>query len=353
MIDDSNLENDLLEQIMAVSANGAPIQIIGGNSKGFYGESIEALPIDVSGHSGIIDYDPAELVITLRGGCKLKEVEALLLEHKQMFAFEAPIFDGNTTIGGMIASGLCGPRRAYAGNIRDFVLGIKILDGKGQILSFGGRVIKNVAGFDLSRVMVGAMGSLGIILEASIRVIPTFQTEVSLALSHDTADQHIDWINQLGSSPYPLSASSWYEGISHIRLSGSEQGVNDSLLKIGGEQVDYDWKLLRHQHHDFFKIDQPITRIAVKPTTRDLADGTSQLIEWGGAQRWLNTDQDIDNLRSTCKKYSGNVCAYRNHSKDVSVFDPLPPAILTLQRKLKSSFDPGAIFNPGKLYPQL
>ena len=353
MLSESDIEKYLVDQISAVSATGVPVTIKAGNSKSFYGENIDALEIDVSEHRGVIDYDPAELVITLRGGCKLSEVEALLAQKKQMFAFEAPHFDVNATIGGMIATGLCGPRRAYAGNIRDYVLGVKILDGRGQVLSFGGRVIKNVAGFDISRTMVGAMGSLGIILEASIRVIPCFQKEQTLMIEHETASQHIKWINQLAGLPYPISAALWHAGKSYIRLSGSEQGVADSGNKIDASPVDFDWHSVKEQTYDFFDHNQPLTRVAVKQTTSDLFADRGQLIEWGGAQRWLNEEIDINQLRTDCVDYGADICAFRHHTGPVDVFQPLPPAILALQRRLKSSFDPAGIFNPGKLYAQL
>ncbi|MDH3388402.1 MAG: FAD-binding protein, partial [Gammaproteobacteria bacterium] len=193
-IDDVSIEDELCTQISSVAASGGEIEIIGGGSKRFYGEPIEALPIDVSAHSGVIDYDPAELVITLRAGCKLADVEALLAGQRQMFGFEPPRFGADATIGGMVASALAGPRRAYAGSIRDFVLGVKLLDGRGQVLRFGGRVIKNVAGFDVARLMVGSLGTLGIILEVSLRVVPVYETELTLAYEHDNADDHLRWI---------------------------------------------------------------------------------------------------------------------------------------------------------------
>ena len=348
-----SIEDDLREQVAVVAATGGEIQIIGGGSKGFYGEAIEALPIDVSAHSGVIDYDPAELVITLRAGCMLAEVQALLAEHGQMFGFEPPCHGKAATIGGMIATGLAGPRRAFAGGIRDFVLGVKILDGRGEFLRFGGRVIKNVAGFDVSRVMVGALGTLGIILEVSIRVVPVFETELSLGFEHARAEEHIRWINELGSMPLPLSASLWHKGVSRIRLSGSELGVRHAALQLGGERCADDWAALKEQHHEFFTDSEAITRVALPPTSADLLNNYDQLIEWSGAQRWLCGDVDIPALRAQLQSHSGSVCAFRNHDSAVGVFHPLTPALLTLQRKLKSSFDPAGILNCGRLYPEL
>jgi glycolate oxidase FAD binding subunit len=353
VIEDVSIEDELATQIAAVSATGGEIEIFGGGSKRFYGESMEALPIDVSAHSGVIDYDPAELVISLRAGCKLNEVEALLAQNRQMFGFEPPCFGADATIGGMVASGLAGPRRAFSGSIRDFVLGVKMLDGRGQTLNFGGRVIKNVAGFDVSRVMVGALGTLGVILEVSIRVIPVPETELTLAFEHGSVDEHVRWINELGAEPYPITASSWVEGRSQLRLSGSTQGVCHAAGELGGDPDEACWDQLKEQTLDFFDPAQPLTRISLPPASADLQGDWKQLIEWGGAQRWISGEVDIATLRLEAEAMGGSVCAYQRHAADVPVFHPLPAAMLKLQRSIKSTFDPAGIFNPGRIYPGL
>ena len=350
---DVSIEDELRSQIRAVAASGGEIEIIGGGSKRFYGEPIEALPIDVSGHSGIIDYDPAELVITLRAGCTLREVEDLLAQNRQMFGFEPPAFGEEATIGGMIAAGLAGPRRAFAGGIRDFVLGVKLLDGRGEVMQFGGRVIKNVAGFDVSRTMVGALGTLGVILEASIRVVPQYQAELTLVFEHADADTHIRWINELGSEPYPISASLWHDGTSCLRLSGSEQGVRSAVELLGGEIVEFDWAAVKEHKHDFFDSSLPLSRLSLPPTTPDVLGGQVQLIEWGGAQRWICNEDDVETLRARIAAKHGSLCAFRRHADSVATFQPLPEAMLRLQRSIKSSFDPAGIFNPGRIYPGL
>jgi glycolate oxidase FAD binding subunit len=352
-IPDVDIEEELATQIAAVAANGAAIEIVGSGSKRFYGEALDALVIEVADHSGVIDYDPAELVITLRAGCRLSDVEALLARNRQMFAFEPPHFTPEATIGGMVGSGLAGPRRGFAGSIRDFVLGAKMLDGRGEVLQFGGRVIKNVAGFDVSRVMVGSLGTLGVLLELSIRVVPMFATEATLAFEHATADAHIRWVNELGSQPYPLSASAWHAGTSRLRLSGSEQGVEHAIAELGGEREDYDWAELREQTHDLFEHGQPLTRVSLPPASPNLAANRPQIIEWGGAQRWLSGEIDIAALRERVAELGGSVCAFRDHAADVAVFQPLAPALQKLQRSIKSSFDPAGIFNAGRIYPGL
>lgn len=352
-IDEVDLEAELGTQIAAVAAAGGAVRIEGGNSKAFYGEPVEGLAIEVGGHGGVIDYDPAELVITLRAGCRLAEVEALLAGERQMFGFEPPAFAASATIGGTVATGLAGPRRAFAGGVRDFVLGVKLIDGRGETLSFGGRVIKNVAGFDVSRLLVGSLGTLGVILEASIRVVPVPETERTLAFGHADADAHIHWINSLGGEPWPISASCWRDGVSHLRLSGSARGVAQAAARLGGDAVEFDWAALREQGDEFFVGDAPLTRVALPPTTSDLGVDAPQLIEWGGAQRWLRGELDLAALRARVAELGGNACAFRGHAAGCGVFQPLPDALLRLQRNIKSRFDPAGIFNPGRLYPGL
>ena len=352
-IEDVSIEDELATQIAAVSATGGEIEIFGSGSKRFYGESLEALPIDVSAHSGIIDYDPAELVITLRAGCKLSDVEALLAQNQQMFGFEPPYFGADATIGGMVASGLAGPRRAFAGSIRDFLLGVKMIDGRGEIMHFGGRVIKNVAGFDVSRLMVGSLGSLGVILEVSIRVIPMYETELTLTFEHGDVDEHIRWINELGAEPYPITASLWVDGRSQLRLSGSVQGVSHAADQLDGHPDDACWDQLKEQTLDFFDSTQPLTRVALPPSSADLQGEYAQLIEWGGAQRWICGEVDVDALRLEAGTMGGSVCAFQRHGANVPTFHALPAAMLKLQRSIKSTFDPAGIFNPGRIYPGL
>ena len=353
VIAESSIEEELCKQIRAVASAGGQVEIGGGGSKRFYGEAVEALPIDVSEHSGVVDYDPAELVITLRAGCRLAEVEALLAEKQQMFGFEPPAFGEDATIGGTIAAGLAGPRRAFAGAVRDFVLGVRMIDGRGQVLSFGGRVIKNVAGFDVSRLLAGSLGTLGVILEVSIRVVPVAERETTLAFEHRTAGEHIRWINGLGSRPWPLSASLWHDGTSRLRLSGSEQGVRHAVAQLGGDEVEFDWPAIREQRHDFFDRELPLTRVTLPPTHADLPVDLPQMIEWGGAERWFSGNANLADIRAGLDSAGASVCAFRGHPQGSGVFHPLPEAMLRLQRSIKSSFDPAGIFNPGRLYPRL
>lgn len=351
----SVVEHDSLEalqqQIKQSVANATPLRICGGGSKSFYGNPSEGEILDVSTHSGIVDYDPAELVITLRGGCKLVDVEALLAEQGQMLGFEPPHYSERATIGGTVATGLAGPRRAFAGGIRDFILGARVLDGRGEVLNFGGRVIKNVAGFDVSRLMAGSMGTLGVLLEVSLRVIPCFETEVSLGFDHDTAENHIQWINELGGRPLPLSASMWHKGRSLIRLSGSQQGIDSATNQLGGDKEQAPWESLREQTHQFFEGHKHISRISLPPTM-GLSLQQEQLIEWSGAQRWIG-DCDIERMRERLQAKQGSLCLFRGKQETGSVFQAVDEATMILQRNLKSRFDPAGIFNRKRLYAGL
>ncbi len=351
MLEDSNIEADLLAQVKEALEKKQALRIVGGDSKAFYGEQVDAENIYMSGHSGVVDYDPAELVITLRAGSRLRDVEGLLAQHQQMLAFEPPCYSDNSTIGGVVASGLAGPRRAFSGGVRDYLLGVKMIDGRGQLLGFGGRVIKNVAGFDISRSMVGAMGTLGLLLEVSIRVVPLPATEVTLSFEHDGAGDHTHWINSLGSKPLPLSASLWHRGQSLVRLSGSEVGVAQASKQLGGEEVQFDWRNLAVQKHDFFEPGQAITRVAVPPTAPLLDVDAACLVEWRGAQRWFSGELGMSRLRAQVDALNGSVCAFRDHPRGVLKFHTLPEAMLGLQRQVKARFDPLGIFNPDRMYP--
>ncbi len=352
-IPDNNLEIELQERVSHALASGTALAITGGGSKSFYGQPIAGEPLELGLHTGIIDYDPAELVITLRAGCKLADVEALLAENRQMLGFEPLHLGENSTIGGAVASGLAGPRRAWAGGVREFILGVKILSGRGEIMNFGGRVIKNVAGFDVSRLMVGALGTLGVILEISLRLIPCFETEQTLGFEHRSSHEHTSWINALSSKPIPLSASLWHAGRSSIRLSGSQQGVASAAQQLGGEVEQDIWPGLRQQTHDFFTAEGTILRLSLPQTCEQFLSEEIELIEWGGAQRWMRGGPDLQALRQEVEKLNGSLCVYRGAGVDTEIFQPLNKPMMALNRSLKSSFDPAAILNPGRLFPGL
>lgn len=344
------------ERIIAASAANTPLRFRGGGSKDWYGQALQGEIFDTHGYRGIVAYDPTELVITARCGMPLVEIEAVLAENNQMLAFEPPHFSDAATVGGMVAAGLSGPRRQAVGAVRDFVLGVVLMDGKGDVLRFGGQVMKNVAGYDVSRLLTGSLGTLGLILEVSLKVLPRPFAEATLRLAMSEADA-IQHLNEWGGQPHPISASVWYGGDLLVRLSGAQAAVNAAQHRIGGEAVqnaDELWMRLREQRHDFFAFgatdSRVLWRLSVPSATSSIVLPGEQLIEWGGAQRWLKSDADAVLIRSAAETASGHATLFKGGDKEVGVFHPLAPAISKIHRNLKSAFDPSGIFNPGRMY---
>jgi len=338
--------------IRAAAADKTPLRIRGGGSKDFYGGPLAGDVLKVAACRGIIDYEPAELVISARGGTPLAEIEATLRENGQMLAFEPPHLGPAATLGGCIASGLSGPRRVQAGAVRDFVLGVRMLDGRGDDLHFGGRVMKNVAGFDVSRLIAGSLGTLGVIIETSLKVLPLPAAETTLRFEK-TAAEAIALMNTWAGQPLPISATCHHDNRLTVRLSGAAAAVRATRQQLGGEEIADGtafWQGLREHTLDFFR--QPLWRLSLKSTTppRDLP-GT-QLLEWNGALRWLISDADLQTIRAAASACGGHATLFRVRDKSAGVFQPLPPALMKIHRELKHAFDPEGILNPGRLYPE-
>jgi glycolate oxidase FAD binding subunit len=346
------------DRIAAASAARTALRIVGGGTKDWYGNIPRGEPFDTRAYAGIVSYEPTELVITARCGTLLSEIEAALAEHGQMLAFEPPHFGAGATIGGVVASGLSGPRRAAAGALRDFVLGAVLMDGKGELLHFGGQVMKNVAGYDVSRLLAGSMGVLGLLLEVSIKVLPQAVCETTLRFQMNEADA-IRQLNQWAGEPLPVSASVWHNHVLHVRLSGADAAVAAAGKKMGGEQIgvasDF-WCDVREQRSDFFAGVQcdgaALWRLSLPSATAPVALPGLQLVEWGGALRWLKADLNADagRIRAAAQQAGGHATLFRGGDKQAGVFHPLAPAVAALHRNLKSAFDPAGIFNPDRMY---
>lgn len=347
------------EQVRAAAHERRPLRIRGGGSKDWYGQAVQGDILDTRAYSGIVDYEPTELVITARCGTPLREIEAALLEKRQMLAFEPPHFGPGATLGGTVAAGLSGPRRASSGALRDFVLGARLLDGKGDVLAFGGQVMKNVAGYDVARLLAGSLGTLGLLLEVSVKVLPLPVAETTLRFSLAEPDA-LRMLNEWAGRPLPISASCWLDGVLALRLSGARAAVDDAVRSLGGEIMPdcaRFWADVREQRHAFFagtpKDDAPLWRLSLPSTTGALALGSGQLIEWGGAQRWLRAPGDTDTarrIRAAAAAAGGHATLFRGGDKSVGVFQPLAPAIARIHARLKAGFDPAGIFNPGRMY---
>lgn len=349
-----DIGEQLRATVEAACAEQQPLRIVGGGTKAFLGENgAAAKPLDVTGHRGIINYQPGELTVTVRAGTPLADLQATLAEQGQMLPFEPPHFGADATIGGTIAAGLSGPARATAGAARDFVLGCRIINGRGQILRFGGEVMKNVAGYDLSRLMTGAFGTLGVLLDVSLKVLPQPRAQTTLMHEHGAVEA-VARFNQWAGLPLPITATWWHDGRSYTRLAGARPAIDAARAALGGEIVADDaklWVAVREQQHAFFADDEPLWRLSLAPATAPLAIDGDVAIEWGGAQRWLRTSDTAAAIRAAVTAVGGHASCWRGEASPR--LQPLPAALMALQRRLKQSLDPAGIFNRGRLYPDL
>ena len=340
------------QQILDAASNASALRIRGGGTKDWYGQRFDGDILDTTAYSGIIDYEPTELVITARCGTPLSHIEAVLAERGQMLAFEPPHFGDGATFGGAVASGLSGPRRASSGAVRDFVLGVVLMDGTGETLTFGGQVMKNVAGYDVSRLLTGSLGTLGLMLQMSAKVLPRPVAESTLRFELSEL-QALERLNTWGGQPLPVSASCWHDGQLTVRLSGARAAVDAAERLLGGAKIDEAerfWRSLREQRHAFFEGADSIWRLSVPSASSAIILRGEQLIEWGGAQRWLKGASDADSVRRSVKAAGGHATLFRGGDKSVGVFQPLAPAIAKIHDRLKASFDPAGVFNPGRMY---
>jgi glycolate oxidase FAD binding subunit len=346
----------MIEEFRSRILERKPLRIRGGGSKDFYGQERRGDILDTRGHSGIVDYEPTELVITAKCGTPLAEINSALAARRQMLAFEPPAF-GDATIGGVVAAGLSGPRRAAVGAARDFVLGVKILDGEGRLLNFGGQVMKNVAGYDVSRLMCGSLGTLGLITEVSLKVLPLPVAEATLRFD---CPQHkaLELMNRWAGQPLPVSATCWHDDVLSVRLSGARAAVDAACSTLGGEKVGAGeaaafWDELREQRHAFFAgadDGAPLWRLGVPSVAARLDPSAPTLIEWGGAQRWVRCAVGSHEARVAAASVGGHATLFRGGDRSVGVFQPLGPVLGRLHRDLKRAFDPHGVFNPGRLY---
>lgn len=351
---DRDTSQELVEKVKRCLAKKTAVNIRGQKTKSFLGHIRPAPELDVSTHRGVVNYEPTELVLTARCGTQISELEQLLEENGQMLAFEPPVFNAKDTIGGVVATGVSGPRRAYAGSVRDFVLGVRVINGKAEQLRFGGEVMKNVAGYDVSRLQVGAMGTLGVILEVSLKVLPKPQSECTLLLENERA-LDVSPLLSLARQSLPISATAVLDKQCWIRLSGSEHSVTAAAQKIGGEQIADGaslWYSLRTLSHEFFNKEQPLWRIALPPHVEKLNLRGDFLYDWGGGQRWLFSDESAEKIFAEAAAFGGHATCYRGAAPGAPVFQPLSGTLKKLNHRLKMAFDPDGIFNPGRLHAE-
>jgi glycolate oxidase FAD binding subunit len=347
---DRDATREVRDRVLAAIAAAAPLAITGGGTKSFYGREVPGDPLPLSAHTGIISYDPAELVLTARAGTRLAEIESALTAAGQWMPFEPPWFGDAATLGGTIACGIAGPARGYTGAAKDFVLGVTLLTGEAQTLRFGGQVMKNVAGFDIARTLVGSLGTLGVLMDVSMKVLPRPPTEKTLAFELDAAgapQRLSDWARL----PSCVSASCWVDGRLFIRLSGSAAAIDSASARFGGEEErggPLFWRSVREQTHAFFS--DSLIRVVVPALSAPGALPGRCLMEWGGAQRWFNGDAEFDALQSAARGLGGFAVRFRTANRAGEVFAPVSAVQMKLQRALKGIFDPHGIFNRGRMY---
>jgi glycolate oxidase FAD binding subunit len=356
---DSDISSVLQQQVLDAFQDATPLHIAGNGSKAFLGNPVQGKAIDVTGHRGIVEYDPRELVLTARSGTTLREIEAALAEAGQMLPFEPPHFGPigtlDATLGGTIACALSGPRRPYSGSARDFVLGCRMLNGSGEILRFGGQVMKNVAGYDVSRLMAGAQGTLGMLLETSLKVLPRPAASITVTRVC-SAEGAISSMSALLGKPLPVDGACFHGEQLYIRISGSAQAVQEARNKIAGDvlpDADAFWEALREHRLPFFQRSGALYRVVVKPATPPLNIEGAWLLDWGGAQRWLYSNEEPASLRHRVASVGGHVTVFRGGAPGTEIFQPLSGPLQTIHRRLKNSFDPKNIFNRGRLYAEL
>ncbi len=363
----------IVDRVRAACADGEALRIRGGGSKDFYGGQLHGAPIDTGPLRGICSYEPTEMVITARAGTPLAEVEAALAERGQWLAFEPPRYAATGTVGGMVAAGLSGPARGSTGSVRDFVLGAVLLNGRAELLRFGGQVMKNVAGYDVARLLPGSLGVLGIVCEVSLKVLPVAPARRTLVFSCTQA-QAIEHVHRWTAAAMPISASAWRADRLHVRLAGAEAAVRASAAGLsnqyGGQLLDDAagnllWDGLRDQSDEFFVrasaaiVDSPdpgelrLWRLSVPSSHAPLQLAGETLLEWGGAQRWLLSGAPTETIRSCVLRAGGHATIFRARTRPADFLSPLPEKLMEFHKSLKQAFDPKCIFNVGRLYSWL
>lgn len=350
---DADQTAQLVDTVRSSAARRRALRIVGGNSKVFLGRTTTTSDIlSVAAHRGIINYEPQELVITARAGTPLADIEAALAQHGQMLAFEPPHYGTTATLGGTIACNLSGPRRPYAGAARDFVLGVEIINGRGEHLRFGGQVMKNVAGYDVSRLMTGALGTLGVLLNVTLKVLP--RATATFTLRHDISfNEAVESMNAWAAKPLPISATAFDGAALYTRLEGTETAVRAARSKLGGEletRDDY-WPAAREHTLGFFHDPRPLWRLALPPACMPLAINGKYFVEWNGALRWFYSDEPAEKIRAAVQHSGGHATLFRSEVRN-SVFHPLAAPLAQLHRKLKAAFDPDGVLNPGRMYEE-
>jgi len=351
-MNDNDVAQYLAERVTTAHARALPLRIMGGNSKSFLGCRFDGEELDVAAHSGIVEYEPDELVLSARAGTRITDIEAALHKHSQMLGFEPPRHASSATIGGTLACNVSGPARPWLGSIRDAVLGVRLINGRGEHMRFGGRVIKNVAGFDVSRLQAGAYGALGVLTEISVKVLPKPEATNTRRFAVD-ARSAVARMNELAATRLPLTGAAWSAGCMYLRLAGARSAVEAAGKSLGGDEVDGKfWESLRDQKLDIFAgpDTRPLWRFSVKPTSDALLDDDTLLVDWGGAQRFIRAASSLDEMSAIAQRAGGYATRISNNDESREFMQPPGAGLRSLHERLKQAFDPARILNRGRLY---
>ena len=352
----NDLGDSLAQQVAAAAEADTPLRIRGSGGKDFLGRAVHGEVLDLANHQGIVNYEPTELVMTARAGTPLAEIDKTLRDNGQMMPFEPPRYAGGDTLGGAIATGLSGPRRPWAGAARDLVLGVRLINGRGENMRFGGEVMKNVAGYDVSRLATGSHGTLGVLLDVSMKVLPLPEAEASVALDlpEDKAFKKVEDAYRAG---VPISGAAHDGERLRVRLSGTTLAVNAGINHLGGDRdadVTAFWHQLRDHGLPFFtEGDTALWRLSLPPLSPVPNLPGDRLADWGGQQHWLRSDAPPASVFEEAKRLGGHATLFRGGDRSGDVFQPLPGEIRRLHERVKAAFDPKGILNPGRMYPDL
>ena len=372
----------LIDAVRSAAAESRTLRLRGGGTKDFWGEPLRGEVLDTRGYHGIISYEPSELVVTVRCGTPLAELEAALAEQGQCLAFEPPHFGPGATVGGMVAAGLSGPARASVGAVRDFVLGARLVNGRGEDLVFGGQVMKKVAGYDVSRLLAGSWGTLGIVTEVSLKVLPVAPAEATLMCAGIAQKEALDLLHRWGGQPLPLNASAWVHDSTanpgddylFVRLRGAVAAVESAVTRMSADaqaqgarvsrmdkaEAQQDWRASGEQLLQFFEPPAPdlcLWRLSVPQTAPVLALPQAQYIEWHGAQRWLWASASAAGaLREAARQVGGHATLFRasalggHTDKGVGVNTAPDATQARIQHALQQQFDPQGVFATGRIF---
>ena len=366
----------LIDQIAAARIAKQTLRIQGGGSKDFYGNALGNFAVlDTRSHSGITSYEPSELVVTAKAGTPLAELEAALLEKNQYLPFEPPSFTSDGTVGGMVASGLSGAARASVGSVRDHILGVQIVNGAGEVLNFGGTVMKNVAGYDVSRLMAGSMGTLALITEISIKVLPVPAGDATIGFDITQAEA-LAMMNRWRSQPLPINSTAWVDGRGSalgrnalfVRLRGAKAAVDSASARLMADHKGYTlpsesspavWRSANNHAMSFFTPptdDLCLWRLSVAAATPELELPYPQLVEWQGAQRWLwARAAEGAALQAIASKAGGHAVLFKSSQaggdadKADGAFQALSPVLAKINQNLREQLDPHQVFNTRRI----